>query len=66
MEEILPGDLDAGDVIMLPGSGDELLVKAVRLGQGGFILTVSPAGDDVPGAERVITLAAAVHLRRHR
>ena len=32
---------DAGDVIMLPGAGDELLVKAVRRGQGGFI---SPCG----------------------
>ena len=32
---------DAGDVIMLPGAGDELLVKAVCLGQGGFI---SPCG----------------------
>jgi hypothetical protein len=28
-------------VIMLPGAGDELLVKAVCLGQGGFI---SPYG----------------------
>ena len=32
---------DAGDVIMLPDAGDELLVRAVRLGQGGFI---SPCG----------------------
>ena len=31
----------AGDVMMLPGAGEELLVKAVRLGQGGFI---SPCG----------------------
>jgi hypothetical protein len=65
-EEILPGDLDTGDVIMLTGDGDELLVKAVRLGQDGFILTVSPAGDDTPGTERFITLTAATHLRRRR
>jgi hypothetical protein len=63
-KEILPGDLDAGDVIMLPGSTDELLVKAIRLGQGGFILTVSPAGDNAPEAERLITLTATVHLRK--
>jgi len=30
-EEVLPGGLDAGDVIMLPGTGHEALVKAVRL-----------------------------------
>ena len=64
--EILPGDLDAGDVIMLPGAPDELLVKAIRLGQGGFILTVAPADGDTPEAERVITLTAAAQLRRRR
>lgn len=65
-EEILPGDLDAGDIIKLPGSADELLVKAVRLGQGGFLLTVSPADGDTSRAERVVTLTAAVYLRRRR
>ena len=30
-EEVLPGGPDAGDVIMLPGTGHETLVKAVRL-----------------------------------
>ena len=65
-EEILPGDLDTGDVIMLAGGGDELLVKAVRLGQGGFILTVSPADDDTPGTERLITLTVATRVRRRR
>ena len=65
-DAVLPGDLDAGDVIVLPDSGQELLVKAVRLGQGGFILAVSPAGDDAPGAKRLITLTAAKHLRKRR
>jgi len=65
-DEILPGDLAAGDVITLPGTGDELLVKAVRLRQGGIILTVSPAGDDAPVAERLITLTTATHLRKRR
>ena len=54
-EEVLPGDLDAGEVIMLSGARHELLVKAVRLGQGGFILTVTPIDDDTPGAEQLIT-----------
>jgi hypothetical protein len=64
-DEVLPGDLDPGDVIMLPGAGEhEWLVKAVRLGQGGFILTVSAAGDDAPGTERIITLTAATRLRK--
>ena len=36
----------AGDVITLPGPWDELLVKTVRLRQGGIIPTVSPAVDD--------------------
>jgi hypothetical protein len=63
-ERVLPGDLDAGDVIMLPGAGHELLVKAVRLGQGGFILTVAPAGEDAAEAERLITLTAVTQLRK--
>ena len=62
----LPGDVDAGDVIMLPGAGHEVLVKMVRLGQGGFILTVSPVGDDASGAERLITLTATMRLRKCR
>jgi hypothetical protein len=47
-DEVLPCDLDAGGVIMLPDVGHELLVKAIRLGHGGLILTLSPAGDDTP------------------
>jgi hypothetical protein len=65
-EEVLPGDLDVGDVIMLSGAGHELLVKAVRLGQGGFILTVTAIDNDTPGAEQFITPTAATHLRKRR
>jgi hypothetical protein len=65
-EDVLPGDVDAGDVIILAGAGHEVLVKMVRLGQGGFILTVSPVGDDTPEAERLITLTATMHLRKRR
>jgi hypothetical protein len=43
---ILAGDAAAGDLIVLPGARDAVLVKQVRLGKGGFILTVVPADDD--------------------
>jgi hypothetical protein len=36
------------------------------LGQGGFILTVWPTGDDAPEAERLIALTPANHLRKRR
>jgi hypothetical protein len=61
---ILAGDVDAGDVIVLPGSCDAVLVKRVRLGQGGFILTVAPVGDDRPEAERLVTLTTAISLHK--
>jgi hypothetical protein len=62
---VLPGDLDAGDVIVLPGSEDKVLVRAVRLGQGGFVLTVSVVDDPAPEATRLVTLTAATLLRKH-
>ena len=46
--EVLPDDHYARDVITLPGTKQELLVNAVLIGQNGFILTVSSAGDDTP------------------
>lgn len=61
---ILAGDINAGDVILLPDTRDAVLVKQVRLGQGGFILTVVPADDDCPEAERLVTLTAGVRLRK--
>jgi hypothetical protein len=61
---ILAGEVDAGDVIMLPGAWDTVLVKQVRLGQGGFILTVVPADDDRSEAERLVTLTAGIRLRK--
>ena len=62
---VLAGDVDAGDVIVLPDASDAVLVKKVRLGQGGFILTVAPVGDDRPQAEQLVTLTAAARLRKH-
>ena len=59
---ILAGDVSAGDVVVLPGASDEVLVKRVRLGQGGFILTVGPIGDDRPETERLVTLTTGIRL----
>ena len=60
----MAGDINAGDVIVLPDVRDAVLVKQVRLGQGGFILTVVPADDDSPGAERLVTLTTGIRLRK--
>lgn len=66
MEDVVfAGDVNAGDVVILPGASSAVLVKAVRLGQGGFILTVAPVGDDRPQAEELVTLTAAARLRKH-
>jgi hypothetical protein len=52
VEAIVPaGDVSAGDMIVLPGSRNADLIKRVRLGHGGFILTVVPVDDDRPGTE---------------
>jgi hypothetical protein len=61
---ILAGDVAAGDVIVLPDARDAILVKQVRLGQGGFILTVVPVDDDRPGTEQLVTLTAGIRLRK--
>jgi hypothetical protein len=61
---ILAGDADAGDVIVLPDARNAVLVKQVRLGQGGFILTVVPADDDRPETERLVTLTTGTRLRK--
>ena len=61
---ILAGDVNAGDVVVLPEARDAVLVKQVRLGQGGFMLTVAPVHDDKPEAERVVVLTAEAQLRR--
>ena len=58
-------DVNAGDVVELPGASGAVVVKTVRLGQGGFILTVAPVGDDRRQAERLVTLTASAQLRKH-
>ncbi len=65
MEDLVfPGDVNAGDVVELPGTSSAVMVKTIQLGQGGFILTVAPVGDDRVQAERLVTLTAAARLRR--
>jgi hypothetical protein len=64
-EAVLPGDLIAGDVITLAEEDCELVVRAVRLGQGGFLLTVSDLKSSPPAAESVITVTAATPVFLH-
>jgi hypothetical protein len=66
---VQPGDLEAGDLIVLADGQDELIVVAVRLGHGGFLLTVTPSrpgGIQSAGSrpELAITLAAGAEVRR--
>ena len=62
---VFAGDVNAGDVVVLPGASSAVLVKTVRLGQGGFIFTVAPVGDDRLQAEQLVTLTAGARLRKH-
>jgi len=65
VENVIPaGDVDVGDVIVLPGADEPVLVSRVRLGQGGLIFTVAPPGGDVPEEDRPVKLTAEVRLRK--
>jgi hypothetical protein len=61
---ILAGDVDVGDVIVLPGADDPVLVNRVRLGKGGLIFTVTSASSDSPEEERPVKLTTQVRLRK--
>jgi hypothetical protein len=62
---ILAGDVDVGDVIVLPDADDPVLVSRVRLGQGGLIFTITSASGDPPEEEeRPVKLTARVRLRK--
>ena len=58
------GDVDVGDVIVLPDTDDPVLVNRVRLGQGGLIFTVTSASSDSPEEERPVKLTTQVRLRK--
>jgi hypothetical protein len=59
---ILAGDVDVGDVIVLPDADDPVLVSRVLLGQGGLIFTVTSASGDSPEEERPVRLTTEVRL----
>ena len=63
-DEVLPGDIVAGDIVALPGADENLLVRTVRLGQGGFIFSVSAADDHSPESVYQVTLTARTRLQR--
>ena len=58
------GDVDVGDVIVLPDADDPVLVNRVRLGQGGLIFTITSASSDSPEEERPVKLTTTVQLRK--
>ena len=65
MEDVIPaGDVDVGDVIILPDADNPVLVNKVRLGQGGLIFTVTSDGSEAPEEDRPVKLTAEVRLRR--
>ena len=64
-DALLPGDLNPGDLIVVPGQEGRLLVRAIRLGRGGFLLTVSAPESPSPATEWIITLTAATWVSRH-
>ena len=64
-DNVLPGDVNAGDVITLPGDDADVRVRAIRLGHGDFQLTVEPPGCDEPRDERTVTLTAREVLIRY-
>ncbi len=63
MEDVvLAGDVDVGDVIVLPDADEPVLVSRVRLGQGGLIFTVTSATGDSPEQDRPVKLTTKVRL----
>ena len=62
---ILAGDVDVGDVIVLPDANTPVLVSRVRLGQGGLIFTVASAsGASSDEEDRPVKLSATVRLHK--
>jgi hypothetical protein len=65
VEHVIPaGDVDVGDVIVLPGADEAVLVRMVRLGQGRLIFTVTSASGDSPEEEQAVKMTTEVRVRR--
>jgi len=63
VDDVIPaGDVDVGDVIVLPDADDPVLVNRVRLEQGGLIFTVASASAPASEEERAVKLSATVRL----
>ena len=52
------------NIVALPGADENLLVRMVRLGQGGFIFSVSSADDPSPESVYLVTLTTQTPLQR--
>ena len=59
---VLAGDVNVGDVIVLPDTDEPVLVSRVRLGQGGLIFTVASATGDSPEQDRPVKVTTKVRL----
>jgi hypothetical protein len=59
------GDIDVGDVIVLPDADDPVLVSRVRFGQGELVFTVTSASGDSAGEEeRPVKLTVKVRMHK--
>jgi hypothetical protein len=61
---ILAGDVDVGDVIVLPAANESVLVTRVRFARGGLVFTVTPADGDSPEEERHVTMTTEVRIHK--
>jgi hypothetical protein len=59
---IAAGDVNVGDVIVLPGGDEAVLVRMVRFGQGKLIFTVTSAGCDSPEEEQAVKVTTEVRI----
>ena len=63
MEDVIPAsDVNVGDVIVLPGGDEAVLVRMVRFGRGQLIFTVTSASSDSPEEEETVKVTTEVRL----
>jgi len=61
---VLAGDIDVGDVIVLPGAEEAVLVRRVRFGQGRLILTVALTSGESSEQEQAVKMTTEVRVRK--